>query len=242
MEIIGWDTSVDVGAIACSLDRQKWFVTGSSPAPDQSTWHVMRIFHRCRLLKGQEQACERIGSLAHAMWDPSQSLTPSPMSDRITLLQGQVLCLGSQRDNFIISQTARVMMASGRNPVHQSQRRGGDLAQIKSKLKKSQRHCSQVLEATKIPTFSGPRALAQSRRQRMVEGLPSEMPEGLRTFVESKMRQGTVQELPSDMKSSKQSRGSFAPSVLAEGIANWLDSKDGRDWKEHRDSIFKSSS
>ena len=106
VQIIGYETTVDVGAISCSLDRHKWFVTGSDPSPDRSTWHVMRIFHRCRLLKGQEQVCEHIGSLAHAIWDSSQGLTPAPMSDRLQLVQGRVLCLGSESGAFIVSQTA----------------------------------------------------------------------------------------------------------------------------------------
>ena len=95
-------------------------------------------------------------------------------------------------------------MASGRNPLHRKPE--PELKQIRDKLEKSSAVAVTdfLADANKVaPAFGGPRDIAEGRRQHMAQGLPSQMPEALRSAVEPKLKQGIVDELPSDLKMSR---------------------------------------
>ena len=194
-------------------------------------------------MKGQEQACEHIGSLAHSLWSPDQSLSPAPWADRLQLLQTRVLCLGHPRDEMIVQQTASLMEQIGRNPSHAA--RSEEIKQVaRAKESAGGRHSADTLssfaqESSSSFAFRGPRDVGEARKLHREAGLPSKLPEGLQTMISGKVRGNTVSELPAQWQVSKRAKKA-APSTVAEGLQQWLNSIEGREWREHRDAVFKS--
>lgn len=67
VQVVGVRREIDVGAVAASIDLGARF---SQPAHGgRHCWHVARILHRLRHVRGVEVACERWGSLLHSLWD-----------------------------------------------------------------------------------------------------------------------------------------------------------------------------
>ena len=101
VQIVSIQNSVDISGVSASLDRCPFF--------SKSTWHALRLHHRCRLLFPPESACERLGSYLHQLWDSSQNLSPGPLMDRVLLKQAHVLCCGNARDESIIAEVASAL-------------------------------------------------------------------------------------------------------------------------------------
>ena len=92
--IVDLSSRVNAAAVCQALDKYPFFTTGAGtderPDPNRSAFHATRIFHRCRVMRAPEAACEHMGSLAHHLWQPSQGLDPSSVAAQLLLAMLQV--------------------------------------------------------------------------------------------------------------------------------------------------------
>ena len=98
--------------MSASLDKHKWFAVGND---GKFCWHALRLHHRSRLLRAPETACEFIGSIMHQQFSANQDLAPAPLMDRVMLQQAHVRCVGSQRDELLVSETAKLLIDMGKS-------------------------------------------------------------------------------------------------------------------------------
>lgn len=151
-------------------------------------------------------------------------LTPAPMSDRLQLAQSRVQCLGSQRDAFIVAQTAKMMSVAGRNPSHAGNNPQGcrsiDCWKVpRQDIQKTHLVLRRLPSTTSRKHFLlGPKPCARAGKLTCTK---------LFTALSSKFKGGVVEELPVDVKMRRKPVAN--PSTLTAGISQWLESKEGRE-------------
>ena len=153
------------------------FCMWPSPSKRTSAWHALRLHHRCRLLRGSEASCERIGSFLHSNWNDQEEVAPSVAVSRAHLIG----CLGSERDQALVEQVAQVLRHANLNPMRQN---SSDLAQIMEHhliLKESGRLYEVDGEfksflGTDVDMPSSSSALRKSCAQHRASSIPSSLP------------------------------------------------------------------
>lgn len=242
--IVGRQLEVDTAAICRALDKHPYFATGGVPNPEKSAWHALRLHHRGRVLRAPEAACERLGSMAHQLWEPSQHLAPSGLVQRLHLLAHGVRCVGGIRDRVLVEEVAHLLAAMGKNPMHKRK----ELQQVQSLLHAAELEvdadllaCRDFLRPSQLPLSLGPRNLRQHMASAHVESLPSMLPEPLTCAMQKAFNQttGQVQSVSFTTQIDRKLRkGAAASSTIRTALATWLESDDGKRWQEQRKLLF----
>ena len=170
--------------------RFSYFAVGQQPSKRTSAWHAARLHHRCRLLRGSEASCERFGSLLHAHWHDQEEVAPSVAVSRAHLQSAHVACLGSSRDEVLVTQVAQTLLNAKVNPLRQN---SADLAQITERLEVLQESGRQHEMDSEFQTLLGKglaggpnssKALRKARAEHRAQSLPSTLPPELQAVVD----------------------------------------------------------
>ena len=170
--------------------RFPFFSVGPQPSQRTSAWHASRLHHRCRLLRGSEASCERFGSLLHAHWNDQEEVAPSIAVSRAHLQSAHVACLGSARDEVLVTQVARTLLNAKVNPLR---RNSATLAQITEHLEALQESGRQHEMDSEFQALlgqgltNGPnssKALRHACAEHRAQSLPSTLPPDLKDVVE----------------------------------------------------------
>ena len=73
--------------------------------------------HRARLMRGPEAACERWGSLLHALWDSVAGWQPHRIVSRLFIREAGLACEGRESDEAVVHEIASSLVSvHGLNP------------------------------------------------------------------------------------------------------------------------------
>ena len=243
---------VSCRAVGATIDMRPWFSMGAGVGA-YCCWHAARVHHRCRMLFPSDSACERVGSLLRLFWEPrAGEASPSSLVDKVFLHQAGVDCLGSPRDEMLISEVARLLQDTSKYQMkeaaqgfavpfgvqdrHSSLRAGGhDLDCL----------AAEALSALEPSEMVGLRKGGVAKRQqflraRSASSKPLQLPDSVARAVScaTYAKSGMVRALPVDVLALHAAQRGAASSVLRSKIATWLQSEDGRRWQADRDRIF----
>lgn len=220
-------------AISASIDADRFFALGDAPSKRTSAWHSVRVHHRCRLLRGPEAVCEHLGSLAHFTWQSQRDEAPALAMSRVHLLQADVRCLGSFRDEIVIQESAKLFLSCNMNPLRKNKK---ELQQIQGRLdagQKSGRLHEFDSEDLCLPKPSSASNLRTRSSGFRAESLPSRLPQELQPIVEKS--KGLVESMPLTALMQRRKTSS----ALHDSLATWLQSDAGKAWQKERDQIFE---
>ena len=253
---------VDVSAVGATLDRYRWFSSGSAqdwqtlgvrrrlPQRAFEAWHCARLHHRCRLLCIPEAPCEGAGSIMRLQYDPRQTADAAEVAARLSLAAARVRCIGGERDEAIVRRTAELLSATQRRQVNPcaAPRTSHDVAQDEaSYLKNMGLHSGgespffasmtpkALKSVVKNPSAKRRRSLMRSlRRDFLPRNLPPEMSEALHAAV----RGGKVPVFPPSIDVLRGKDKGVTHSVGLQKSLHWFRSSEGKAWKADRAKLF----
>ncbi len=219
------------GGVAATLDIEPSF-SNLSPS-GHHCWHVARLHHRCRHLRGVEAACERWGSLLHSLWDEVAGLGPARLASRLLLRESGLLCQGSPVDEAFVGEIARVLVQVQGKTISTKRRARDDLCE-------GLRHLAA--EGSMEDTFMnfeeepGVRLHLQGldewwTARHMPCSLPEKAQQAVRDGTELDRRQTRVRsQLPLFAEDARTLRRGKCGSVLRARLKDFLTSDTGREW------------
>ncbi len=247
VEVVETQLEVDVAAVSAALDMCPWFSVGRGGGR-RVCWHATRVHHRCRLMFPPESACERLGSRMSALWNPRQGLGPGPLCDRVLLAQAHVQCLGGPRDEFIVSETARLLQLlhkRRRLPIRRSSQVPRVLQQLRDAeeaLQASGRQAS-AYDIDILPPLchrAGRACVRAARSEYLHKSVPSQLPPDLGQVLHGAMgADGVLQALPAHQVELTCRRKGRGVSGTRERMTSWLESKEGAAWIAERERLYK---
>lgn len=233
VEIVSDHVQTRSAAISSSIDANRYFAIGEAPSKRTSAWHSVRVHHRCRLLRGPEAICEHLGSLAHFTWQSQRDEAPALAMSRVHLLQADVRCLGSFRDEMVIQESAKVFLSCNMNPLRKN---SNLLQQIQGRNELSHKSGRlQEFDSTDLclPKPSSASNLRKKSSGFRAESLPSRLPPELQPIVEKS--KGLVESMPLTALMQRRKTSS----ALRDSLASWLESDAGKAWQKERDRVFE---
>ena len=96
------ERTLDDNAVADSILGDKFFTSLDSKG--LHCWHVVRVFHRSRMMRGAESSCERWGSLMHSLWDSVAGWGPHRIASRLFIREAGLQ--GSACDEAVVHEIA----------------------------------------------------------------------------------------------------------------------------------------
>ncbi|CAK9071481.1 unnamed protein product [Durusdinium trenchii] len=194
VEVLSDNVAVNSAAVSAAIDASRFFAIGDRPSKRTSAWHSVRVHHRSRLLRGAEAICEHLGSLAHFSWQSQREEAPALAMSRVHLLQADVRCLGSVRDEVVIQESAKILLSANLNPLRKNNQQ---LGQIQGRNKNSQEsgrmHEFESADLS-LPQPSSASNLRKRTSEFRAESLPSTLPAELKAVVDKS--KGVVESMP----------------------------------------------
>ena len=197
-------------------------------APDSTgghCWHAIRVYMRASLLRAPESGCERWGSLLHALWDPVASPEPHRMVSRLLIREAGYDGTGSRED--IVHELAAALEATRKTVFSNKKRRRTDTATSSENLDVRRGLQEQAIDREQWKLSARPCALLPSAERAVQDALRLG-------------RNGALQALPVQVENAQSARKSRAGSVVAEALAKFMASEEGRQWQEDKKAIFGS--
>lgn len=233
VEVLSDNVAVNSAAVSAAIDASRFFAIGDRPSKRTSAWHSVRVHHRSRLLRGAEAICEHLGSLAHFSWQSQREEAPALAMSRVHLLQADVRCLGSVRDEVVIQESAKILLSANLNPLRKNNQQ---LGQIQGRNKNSQEsgrmHEFESADLS-LPQPSSASNLRKRTSEFRAESLPSTLPAELKAVVDKS--KGVVESMPLTALMQRRKTNSS----LSDSLASWLESDAGKAWQKDRQQIFE---
>ena len=233
VEILSDNIEVNCAAISSAIDASRFFAIGDAPSKRTSAWHSVRVHHRSRLLRGPEAVCEHLGSLAHFTWQSQREEAPALAMSRVHLLQADVRCLGSVRDEVVIQESAKLLLSAHLNPLRKNKQQLGQIQRRNKTSEESGRLQKFESADMSLPQPSSASNLRKRTSEFRAESLPSTLPAELQAIVEKS--KGVVESMPLTALMQRRKTNS----ALSDSLASWLESDAGKAWQKERQQIFE---
>ena len=220
---------LDSTAVSAAVDADPYFSRdgpGQQGALGGSAWHAVRVHHRCRPTGSPEAFGERVGSLTHQLHQASRNVDPGSLMDTVLLREAGVSCIGSARDEAICVEVADMLFEIGTRPLINTRRHRG------------RREALGILDsgsASESPRrFGGDRkSLAAAVKKRRREAQPELVnPTVLAALGAAAAPRGGVRQVPVFREDPRVAARPRADSGRRGALQTWLDSDDGRAWRE----------
>ena len=226
--MVGEVTELDENALEASLVTNIRFTELHSRTREHC-WHVVRLVHRMRLLRGQEACCERWGSLLHQLWDASSHWNAGTVAGRLQLREAGLAQNTRSTEAVVQHIVTHLTNVHNMNPFALRGRRHEATAATPAAG-----HLHQGLaRALKESTYTSEKAKADAE-PRMLQLIPS-----ARDAVAAAFRSdGSMQALPLFQEDARTVAHDRADSVVRERLQSWWRSEEGMDWRRERASIF----
>ena len=254
--VISHNMEVQVQTISAALDLFSWFSNGGVRGGG-STWFANRHHHRCRVLFPVEAVCERLGSLAHNLFDAGgigQHLSPGPLIDRLFLCQAHVVCCGNERDEWLVRETANVLQQVFKKSATLAARRRKQTLQQATGIQKqtlaleSSGRTHHNIEITwqdwvahVAPDKHVETSAKSLRQEAWREYLPLNLPAAVAQSVGAiqKPNGELARALPIDVLDLHHRQRNWADSSNNSYLKTWLESDDGKHWLVQRATLLQ---
>ena len=240
VRIVGEHREPSRGAVAASLDIES--ALSGLCAGGRHCWHIARMHHRSRHMRGVEAACERWGSLIHSLWDDVAGLGPSRMVTRLLLKESGLLCQGAPQDEAFVREIARVLVdVEGRTTSKKRTCDGNDTSYALQHLSREGGLMDRHMDFTEVPgirmDLRGPPA--QWVRRHAPISIPPVAANAVRQGVDADRRGATVRsQLPLFGEDARTLRKDRAGSTLRARMQEFLKSSAGREWWLAREALW----
>ena len=244
VRIMAINRVVQADAVSRSIDCSSFFAQGTVEMTARaSSWHAVRLHHRCRVLRGPESSCERLGSIAHQQWDSQQNLAPASLMARVHLMSAGVKCLGTQRDSLIVNQVASLFLSAKRSALHVRP----EVAQIREHREMMAESLSghdlqlYAAEGNLFPEgLTSVTAIRAETSASLSKSLPSTLPPVLQEALPETVdaATGQIKGLMLSTGLQRLSKKSPANSTLRDAMCSYLDTEAGKKWQQERSLVF----
>ena len=225
VRITSTERTLDDNVVADSILGDKFFTSPDSKG--LHCWHVVRVFHRSRMMRGAESSCERWGSLMHSLWDSVAGWGPHRIVSRLFIREAGLQ--GSACDEAVVHEIALALRDRlGLDPYiqgHQETLEGAGVSAAPS---------VDLVVRRGLESGVCPGALR-------LASCPSTLLDSARAAVERAVRQGpggALAPLPmfgEDPRTTQKDRGGHA---VRDSLNLWLQTKDAGCWRETRRALF----
>ena len=255
---------LDASAVSASMDMNPYFHRGikQSPSPRNTSWHAVRVHHRCRTMGSAECCCERVGSLMQNAWFARRYRDFAYFMDGIFLDDAQVLCIGNRRDEMLAAEVTRLLMLANKNATlsarykRQRSTRGIAVSSSVHNLREDTQAALLASGHDRIDSddsdesvdLSTVAASSSSRFYSMDVDLRHRPRRAKRFLLEHERvqevldrvvsKQGSVAALPLFYEDPRTAKKSRAGSVIRDTVNRWLESEEGKSWMTTRDKAL----
>ena len=222
---------VDSTAVATSLDCDP---SMSQAVEGQHCWHVCRLHHRSRMLRGPESACERWGSLLHMLWDKVGGWGPHRMAARLFIREGGLEGSCSLHEEAVVQEMTNFLVhETSKNPFVKKQALSQqcsvavhghytpDTALLRSALREADTIDREVYRPMGLPDVC----------VTAVQALKRPIPNGATGT-------SVLDPLPQYAVDGRLVGKNLARSVLGDRLRAWLQTDDAKEWRESRQVLF----
>ena len=225
VRVVGQDDEIDETAIATSLHTAKAFVCPK--ATGAHCWHAVRLYHRSRSMRAPESACERWGSLMHALWDSVAGWQPHRVISRLFLRDTRLM--GSSHEDAVVAEIASALANQrGMDPYLRAERDaddGPDLeeGQVNTVLRRGVRE--DVVSRDDWKDRAAPRTLLPAARA------------AVRVALE-RGRGECLAPLPLFSENAQTVHKDRARSTISDALARWQKTSEAEEWRQSRHELF----
>ena len=228
-------------ALAAALDLDPSF-NRPGPALDHC-WHIVRVHHRTRQMRGVEACSERWGSLMHMLWDDVAASGPDRIATRLLLRESGLACVGAPQDESFLRSLA-VILVETQGKTSMLKRKLADPLheQSQQEIRGSEQSglvWSCHVDFATIPgcRFSWMPDLAWRHKH-----APIQLPEKMRQAVLRGAREDAYnveyrKALPMFVEDARTLAKDRAGSVLRQRMHDFLSSDLGREWRAERAAL-----
>ena len=218
--------------IAAALLSDFDFVKPSrSKEGNRHCWHALRVYMRTRMMRAPESGCERWGSLMHALCHPVAGWNPHRIVSRLLIREAIFDGCNREHEDSVHELAAALDGWMGKEATFSKRRKTVDTRTVVDqknlvvrRMLREQQIVAEQWKQTARPVGLLPAAAAA---------------------VQDAMRLGGdwkgekhLQELPAFAEDMRTTRKNRAGSSVAEALANFMRSDEGRQWQQDRKAMF----
>ena len=239
---------VDISAVSGALDGDPAFATAVPFRGNVlSSWHAVRVHHRCRAMAAAESSCERWGSQMHILFQSMRNCSPATMVDRLRLRAAGVQCVGGDRDEALIAEVSRVLSISlGKDPFRKRPRPDANISMEARSRAKMQGDATTIRDFLLDSDTSDddcsftvtPQLLPHLRREQHEVHNPSTLDDGSRQALLQQLRGQQLNAVQAFSQNRRTESANTATSSRRNLLDKWIASAAGRAWKEGRKALW----
>lgn len=222
VRVQNYQDSVDEQALASAFISDRSLVFPDSGG--RHCWHAVRIYLRCRLVRGPESSCERWGSLLHDLWDSISGWQPHRMVSRL-LLREAGLSGGSDSEALVQEIAQALMSVQKKNPFPAGRKFRAHEVGSEEDLAARRALRENVIDKHLWKAEACPQHLFPASREALSK-------------AQSLGRGAALGPLPvhaEDVRTTKKSR---TVSVVRAALTEWWESEEGKAWQSRREDLL----